>query len=187
MNPITIAFNQMAEQLEERSDGRLKITLYPNNTLGDTRANIESMQNGSVQIGEGSIAPLAMFTDAYMPFTLPFLFEDWNQVWAFGLAASHLADMLEKTKTIIVEVNTKLPWVNGLNGCEINIKDVDFVVEGDNPPVAQLGGGGEPTEVDQAVARMPPSMMIPLFPELLSALVLKVLASTWPPEMVIVV
>ena len=43
MNPITIAFNQMAEQLEERSDGRLKMTLYPNNTLGDTRANIESM------------------------------------------------------------------------------------------------------------------------------------------------
>ena len=105
----------------------------------------------------------------------------------FGLAASHLADMLEKAKTIIVEVNTNLPWVNGLNGCEINIKDVDFVVEGDNPPVAQLGGGGESTEVDQAVARMPPSMMIPLFPELLSALVLKVLASTWPPEMVIVV
>ena len=33
----------MAEQLEERSDGRLKMTLYPNNTLGDTRANIESM------------------------------------------------------------------------------------------------------------------------------------------------
>ena len=83
MNPITIAFNQMAEQLKERSDGRLKMILYPNNTLGDTRANIESMQNGSVQIGEGSIAPLAMFTDAYMPFTLPFLFEDWNQVWAF--------------------------------------------------------------------------------------------------------
>ena len=105
----------------------------------------------------------------------------------FGLAASHLADMLGKAKTIIVEVNTNLPWVNGLKGCEINIRDVDFVVEGDNPPVAQLGGGGEPTEVDQAVARMPPSMMIPLFPELLSALVLKVLASTWPPEMVIVV
>ena len=72
----------------------------------------------------------------------------------FGLAASHLADMLEKAKTIIVEVNTNLPWVNGLNGCEINIKDVDFVVEGDNPPVAQLGGGGEPTEVDRAVAEL---------------------------------
>ena len=72
----------------------------------------------------------------------------------FGLAASHLADMLEKAKTIVVEVNTNLPWVNGLNGCEINIRDVDFVVEGDNPPVAQLGGGGAPTEVDQAVANL---------------------------------
>ena len=82
-NPITIAFNQMAEQLEERSGGRLKMTLYPNNTLGDTRANIESMQNGTVQIGEGSIAPLAMFTDLYMPMSLPFLFSDWDEVWAF--------------------------------------------------------------------------------------------------------
>ena len=70
----------------------------------------------------------------------------------FGLAASHLADMLEKAKVVIVEVNQNLPWVNGLNGCEINIRDVDFVVEGENPPVAQLGGGGAPTEVDQAVA-----------------------------------
>ena len=51
----------------------------------------------------------------------------------FGLAASHLADMLEKAKTIIVEVNTNLPWVNGLKGCEINIRDVDFVVEGTIP------------------------------------------------------
>ena len=72
----------------------------------------------------------------------------------FGLAASHLADMLEKARTIIVEVNTNLPWVNGLKGCEINIRDVDFVVEGDNPPVAQLGGGGEPADVDRAVAEL---------------------------------
>ena len=50
-NPITVAFRWMAEELETRTDGRMKMTLYPNNTLGDTRANIESMQNNSVQIG----------------------------------------------------------------------------------------------------------------------------------------
>ena len=72
----------------------------------------------------------------------------------FSVAASHLADMLEKAKVVIVEVNANLPWVNGLTGSEINIRDVDFVVEGDNPPMAQLGGGGEPTEVDQAVANL---------------------------------
>ena len=74
--------------------------------------------------------------------------------FSFALAASHLADMLEKAKVIILEVNQNLPWVYGLTGCEINIKDVDYVVEGDNPEVAQLGGGGEPTAVDKAVAEL---------------------------------
>ena len=74
--------------------------------------------------------------------------------FSYALGASHLADMLEKAKTIIVEVNQNLPWVYGLTGCEINIQDVDYVVEGENPPVAQLGGGGEPTDVDRAVAQL---------------------------------
>ena len=74
--------------------------------------------------------------------------------FSYALACSHLADMLDAAKTIIVEVNENLPWVYGLTGCEINIKDVDMVVEGENPPVAQLGAGGAPTEVDTAVANL---------------------------------
>ena len=74
--------------------------------------------------------------------------------FSYALAASHLADLLDKAKTIIVEVNQNMPWVYGLTGCEINIQDVDYVVEGDNPAVAQLGGGGEPTDVDRAVAKL---------------------------------
>jgi len=74
--------------------------------------------------------------------------------FSYALAASHLADLLDKAKTIIVEVNQNMPWVYGLTGCEINIRDVDYVVEGDNPAVAQLGGGGEPTDVDRAVAKL---------------------------------
>ena len=69
----------------------------------------------------------------------------------FGVSTSHLADLLEKAKCVIVEVNQNLPWVYGLTGSEINIRDVDMVVEGENPSVAQLGGGA-PTEVDKAVA-----------------------------------
>lgn len=74
--------------------------------------------------------------------------------FSFALSASHLRDMLDKAKHIIVEVNANMPWVYGLTGSEINIRDVDFVVEGDNPPVAELGGGGEPTAVDKAVAEL---------------------------------
>lgn len=74
--------------------------------------------------------------------------------FSYALAASHLADMLDKAKVVIVEVNQNMPWVYGLTGSEINIADVDYVVEGDNPAVAQLGGGGEPTDVDRAVAKL---------------------------------
>ncbi len=74
--------------------------------------------------------------------------------FSYALAASHLADMLDKAKIVIVEVNKNMPWVYGLTGSEINIADVDYVVEGDNPAVAQLGGGGEPTDVDRAVAKL---------------------------------
>ncbi len=72
----------------------------------------------------------------------------------FGLAASHLAEVLAQAKCIIVEVNENMPWVNGLNGTEVSIRDVTYVVEGDNPPVAQLGAGGEPSDVDRAVANL---------------------------------
>ena len=74
--------------------------------------------------------------------------------FSYALAASHLADMLDRAKVIILEVNQNMPWVYGLTGSEINIADVDYVVEGDNPAVAQLGGGGEPTDVDRAVAKL---------------------------------
>ena len=72
----------------------------------------------------------------------------------FGLEASGTAAMLSRARIIIVEVNRNLPWVYGLKGSEINIKDVTMVVEGDNPPVCELPGAGAPTEVDKAVANL---------------------------------
>ena len=74
--------------------------------------------------------------------------------FSFSLAPSHLADICARAKCVIVEVNKNLPQVFGLTGTEINIRDVDMVVEGENPPVAELGAGGPPTEVDTVVAKL---------------------------------
>ena len=70
----------------------------------------------------------------------------------FGLGCSHIASVISRAKHVIVEVNTNMPWVNGLSGTEVNVKDVDAIVEGDNPEIPELGGGGEATDVDRAVA-----------------------------------
>ena len=72
--------------------------------------------------------------------------------FSFAMSCSHLGDMLSRAKHIIVEVNEKMPWVYGLNGSEVNIRDVAAVVEGNNPELTELKSGGAPTDVDVAVA-----------------------------------
>ena len=71
--------------------------------------------------------------------------------FSFSVAASHLYDMCSRAKCIIFEVNRNLPVVRGLTKTERNIKDVDFIVEGDHPHMAQLAST-PPTEVDRTVA-----------------------------------
>ena len=72
----------------------------------------------------------------------------------FGLSASHLKAAIECADIGIVEVNKNMPYcVNGIDD-SVHISDVDMIVEGDNPPIAELGGGGEPSEVDKAAAKL---------------------------------
>ena len=72
--------------------------------------------------------------------------------FSFSLSPSHLSAVCERAKYIIVEVNRNLPRVLGLSGTEIHISRVDRIVEGGDPPVAEQGPGGPPTEVDRKVA-----------------------------------
>lgn len=71
----------------------------------------------------------------------------------FGPQGSHLMAVCERAKKIIVEVNRNMPRCLGGFEEGIHVSQVDYVVEGDNPPLAQLKSG-ELTDVDRRVARM---------------------------------
>lgn len=73
--------------------------------------------------------------------------------FSFAMSASHLAEVLAAADTVIVEVNQNMPWLKGRHATEINIEQVDMVVEGENPPLAELSGG-EASDVDRAVANL---------------------------------
>ena len=79
---------------------------------------------------------------------------DEHGFFNFGPNASHLGAMCEKAKHIIVEVNQNMPRCLGGTECGVHISNVTYVVEGDNPPIAELGAGGAAAEVDQAVANL---------------------------------
>lgn len=79
---------------------------------------------------------------------------DAHGFFTFGPNASHLAAICETSKHIIVEVNTNMPVCLGGFENGIHISKVNMVVEGDNPPIGQMGGGGAATDVDEAVAEL---------------------------------
>ena len=79
---------------------------------------------------------------------------DSHGYFNLGPCASHLADAARKADKVFVEVNKNMPvCLGGYDNC-LHISQVDGIIEGDTPPIDQLGGGGAPTEVDQAVARL---------------------------------
>lgn len=79
---------------------------------------------------------------------------DEHGFFNFGPNASHMAAVCETSKTIIVEVNENMPVCYGGFEEGVHISKVDMIVEGDNPTIAEMGGGGAATEVDEAVAKL---------------------------------
>ena len=79
---------------------------------------------------------------------------DKHGYFNFGPSASHLGAMCETAKYIIVEVNENMPRCLGGTENGIHISQVNAIVEGENPPIGELGGGGAATEVDKTVARL---------------------------------
>ena len=77
---------------------------------------------------------------------------DSHGYFNLGISASHMMAMIECADTVIIEVNKNMPRCLGGFETDINIKDVTYVVEGDNPPIGTLPEAGEPSEVDRKVA-----------------------------------
>ena len=79
---------------------------------------------------------------------------DKHGYFNFGPSASHLGAMCETAKYIIVEVNENMPRCLGGTENGVHISQVNAIVEGENPPIGELGGCGAATEVDKTVARL---------------------------------
>lgn len=61
--------------VEEASEGRIKVELYPNGQLGGDRQAIESVQLGTVHMTIPAVAVLSGFEPKFQVFDLPFVFK----------------------------------------------------------------------------------------------------------------
>jgi butyryl-CoA:acetate CoA-transferase len=76
---------------------------------------------------------------------------DKNGYFNYGLCNSLTGAVLDKTKKIIVEINKNVPYCYGGNKESIHISKVDYIVEGKNPPLAEVKPA-VPKDVDRRIA-----------------------------------
>lgn len=70
------------ELVAERSNGAIKVEIFPNATLGDERTLLEGMQIGTVDMGVITNGPVANFLEEMAVFELPFLFASREEAYS---------------------------------------------------------------------------------------------------------
>jgi tripartite ATP-independent transporter DctP family solute receptor len=75
-HPVHKAMEFLAERAAEKSQGRLRIDIYPSEQLGRERECLELLQIGSVAMTKVSTSVMEGFVPALSVFTFPFLFRD---------------------------------------------------------------------------------------------------------------
>ena len=73
---VHIAMTEFAENVEERTDGRIQIQIFPNGQLGSENENMEQLMAGVISMTKVSAPGLATYNDAYHTFGLPYIFDD---------------------------------------------------------------------------------------------------------------
>ncbi len=70
------------EIVEEKTDGEVTVTIFPNAKLGDERALLEGMKMGVVDAGIITSGPIINFIPEFGVFDLPFLFRSPSHAYA---------------------------------------------------------------------------------------------------------
>jgi len=90
-----------------------------------------------------------LVTDVFMAQVAPM---DDSGFFNFGIANSCQYSQVRKAKTVILEVNEKMPFCYGGYGEAVHISEVDYVVQGANPDLVSLPDT-DTSDVDRAIAR----------------------------------
>ncbi len=75
-HPVHEAMLFMAQQIEKKSNGKIKVKVYPNQQLGSERELLELLQIGSLGMTKVSAAALEGFAPTMQVFGMPYLFRD---------------------------------------------------------------------------------------------------------------
>jgi tripartite ATP-independent transporter DctP family solute receptor len=166
-HPANIAARQFASRVETRTNGAIKINIFPNNALGGPPEQAQGIKLGTIDMGLPTQGQLDKFDTAFAAVLLPFVFDNAAHVYRVldGPAMEWLAPLAEKQGFILLR-NWEYGFRNLTNSVRpINAPDDVKGLKIRTPPELQIQASMEALGgVVQAIA----------FPELYLALSQKV-------------
>lgn len=75
-HPTSIVLQEFAKEVQDKTNGQVKIRIFFNAVLGSEPEVLEQLQNGAVDMTRVSAASLENFNPIFESFTLPYIFRD---------------------------------------------------------------------------------------------------------------
>lgn len=123
-HPYHAGATRFKELVEERSNGQIRIDLFPSSQLGGTREQMEGLQLNTLQYSIQSVAQAGNYNPRFKVFTLPYIFRDEEHAFkvADGEIGQQLAGELEESKMKIMGY-----WANGWRHITNNLRPIKTV------------------------------------------------------------
>lgn len=130
------------DAIEEKTNGKFEVELYPAGVLGKDRELAEGLQYGTVDLAVITSSPMGNFVPAFQTLDLPFLFDNWEHVYKFleSDAAEELYAESESAGIIslgliargprsVTNSGTPITSVEGLKGMKIRVIESPIFVD----------------------------------------------------------
>ncbi|RSK55159.1 TRAP transporter substrate-binding protein [Bacillus canaveralius] len=147
------AAEKFAKEVEEVSDGKLKIEIYGDGTLGDDKDLLEGLKVGTADIWMGGAGVLSSASETANIFTVPFMFESqdhFNKVFDGEIGKEISEKILEESQYKILSywtrgarwltVNKEVKTPEDLKGIKVRVPDSPMFVKS----FEQLGAAPTP-------------------------------------------
>lgn len=151
--PNVVALNSFAEEVAEKTEGRIEPQVYAGGVLGAQPDAIEQLRAGAIAVGNFNMGPMGEIVPATNVMSLPFIFRDVDQMHAAmdGEIGQRFSDALSEAGIVALSwmdsgsrsfYNTKKPIVSpaDMDGLKFRVMNNDLYVQ----MVDQLGGNATP-------------------------------------------
>ncbi|MFW6280825.1 MAG: TRAP transporter substrate-binding protein [Halanaerobium sp.] len=151
--PTVVGAEEFARLVEERTDGRIEIEVYPGGVLGDESSTIEQVQFGAIDFVRTSITPMANFEPAMNVLSLPYLYpsEEYMFQVLFSEVGEGVLDGLREAGIVgltwydsgarsFYTADTKVEKPEDLEGLRIRVQESELMMD----MVEALGGSPTP-------------------------------------------